>query len=209
MITLAIDTSAGTSLALVTDAGVERRHSPDGRGHAEHLAPMLAELGLDGLERVVVGTGPAPFTGLRAGLVTAAAVGLARGVPVLGVSALDGVARLALDRGDPLVTVVTDARRKEVYSATYRARGEDDVERVVDLAVGKPEDVAVPEGASIVGAGTSLYPDALPGADLALDVAVYARIATARGASGTEMPTAPLYLRRPDIYAPAGRKRVI
>lgn len=209
MTTLCIDTSAGSALALVDGERVERRHSPDSRGHAEHLAPMLADLDLAGLTRVVVGTGPAPFTGLRAGLVTGAAIGLARSVPVLGVSTLDGVARLALDQDPGTVTVVTDARRKEVYAATYRARGTDDVERVGEFAVVKPADLDLREGSALVGAGTRLYPDELPGRDLELDVAVFARIAAARLADGLEMPTTPLYLRRPDIYQNQGRKRVL
>ena len=58
---------------------------------------------------------------------------------------------------------------------------------------------------TLVGAGARLYPEALPGRDLAVDPAVLARIATARW--GAEQPTEPLYLRRPDIHASAGRKR--
>ncbi|MDO5494285.1 MAG: tRNA (adenosine(37)-N6)-threonylcarbamoyltransferase complex dimerization subunit type 1 TsaB, partial [bacterium] len=83
---LVIDTSAGSTVALVGDAGEFRGGHPDPRSHAEQLA-----LALEGVlragpapEAVVVGTGPAPFTGLRAGIVTARAFAFARGLPLWG-----------------------------------------------------------------------------------------------------------------------------
>src|SRR5699024_2482113 len=103
--TLCIDTSAGSAVALHDDdAGVlVRARSADHRGHAERLSSLVAEvLGTAGLsatdgDRVAVGTGPAPYTGLRVGLVTALTFGRARGVPVHGVSSLDVLARQVLD----------------------------------------------------------------------------------------------------------------
>nr|MDQ3612639.1 tRNA (adenosine(37)-N6)-threonylcarbamoyltransferase complex dimerization subunit type 1 TsaB [Actinomycetota bacterium] len=65
----------------------------DGRRHGELLACGVREV-LRGfrpaaLAAVVVGTGPGPFTGLRVGLVTAAAMGDALGIPAYGVCSLD------------------------------------------------------------------------------------------------------------------------
>ena len=63
----------------------------------------------------------------------------------------------------------------------------------------------------MVGEGGELYPDALDGADdapLVPDAAVLARLAIARRADGTDQPTEPLYLRRPDVHEAAARKRV-
>ena len=82
---------------------LSRAEQADTRRHAESLGQMLSEaLSAPGvadrpLDAVVAATGPAPFTGLRAGLVTARVVGRTRGIPVHGVSSLDAVARLALD----------------------------------------------------------------------------------------------------------------
>src|SRR5690554_2135371 len=104
------------------------------------------------LEYVVVGTGPAPFTGLRVGLVTARTLGFAWGVPVLGVCSLDA---LGAQHGD--VTVVTDARRKEVYWARY-AHGV----RVDGPAVSSPESVGAT--GPVVGRGALMYSDHFPGA---------------------------------------------
>lgn len=203
---IAIDTSAGTRVALLHGPQVVARDTlADPRGHVEHLTPMLAPLVTRGFQAVAVGTGPAPFTGLRVGIVTGRALAHARGVPVVGVASLDVLARQALDAQlGELVTVVTDARRKEVYTATYRSAGAD-VERVTALDVRAPADVDVPAGSVLVGAGCQLYPHLLPGHNLELDVAVLGRLALLRW--GQDQPTEPLYLRRPDVQQPGARKR--
>src|SRR5690348_5025890 len=85
------------------------------------------------LDAVVTGLGPGPFPGLRVGVVTAAALGDARGLPVVGVCSLDAV-------GSGARTVVTDARRKEVYWATYDAEGV----RVDGPGVVRPEELGRP-----------------------------------------------------------------
>src|SRR5690606_20485160 len=96
---------------------------PEPRKHAERLAPLIvAALADAGVERtdltgVVVGTGPAPFTGLRVGLVTARVMAKALGIPALGISTLDALAAQAVaDLGLPAgreVLVATDAKRRE------------------------------------------------------------------------------------------------
>ena len=55
-----------------------------GRGHAERLVPMIAELpGKGRAERIVVSLGPGSFTGVRIGLAAARALGLAWHAEVL------------------------------------------------------------------------------------------------------------------------------
>lgn len=149
MLVLAMDTSADVAVSLVevddpdpqeavgTVRSVPRvraaRRVHEQRRHAELLAPMvqgvLADAGADrrDLAAVVVGTGPAPFTGLRAGLVTARVLAEALGIPVHGVPSLDAWAAqafaLGLDHDAAReVVVATDARRREVYTARYRRR---------------------------------------------------------------------------------------
>ena len=217
---LAIDTSADIAVAVVGPDGVlAARTVPEQRRHAELLAPLITEVlaaagvARTDLTRVVVGTGPAPFTGLRAGLVTARTLALALDVPVLGVGSLDAIAARAFAEGVALptdeVVVVTDARRREVYVARYAALPDGDVALVAGPAVEHPHDVAA-DGAVVVGAGTQLYPDDLrgPGGVLGVDPVFLARIAAARLDRGEDLPTAPLYLRRPDVTPAAGRKRV-
>jgi len=90
---LAIDTSAGTAVALVADDGrvLAERSTDDTRRHAEVIGPFLDEVlreaGVSAfaLRGVVVGIGPGPFTGLRVGIAAARAVALAAGIPLLPV----------------------------------------------------------------------------------------------------------------------------
>ena len=95
--------------------------------HGEVLAPtvqqVLADAGVDRdrLSAVAVGCGPAPYTSLRVGIMFAKAVGWALGIPVVGACSLDVIAQ-AVPGGEPF-GVATDARRREVYWASYDARG--------------------------------------------------------------------------------------
>jgi tRNA threonylcarbamoyl adenosine modification protein YeaZ len=111
--------------------------------HAERLMPLalaaLTDAGgtLRDLAGVVVGLGPGPFTGLRVGVASAAALGDGLGIPVHGVPSHDGVATsMAPLPGDLLV--VTDARRREVYLSAYRADGS----RILGPLAAKPAGVA-------------------------------------------------------------------
>ncbi len=126
---LAIDTSAGTSVAVV-DAGrvLAERSSPGTRGHAELIGRFIAEV-LDGagivssdLDGVAVGMGPGPFTGLRVGIAAARAFAFGIGRPVLPIASHDAVAFAQARAGaaEPLV-VVTDARRRELAWTAYAA----------------------------------------------------------------------------------------
>ncbi|HEY0640674.1 MAG TPA: tRNA (adenosine(37)-N6)-threonylcarbamoyltransferase complex dimerization subunit type 1 TsaB, partial [Pseudonocardiaceae bacterium] len=106
MLVLAIDTATpAVTAGLVELPGLPADGPPvelaravtvDARAHAEQLAPHVREvLGGAVPEAVVVGVGPGPFTGLRVGMVTAAALGDGWGVPVHGVCSLDAVAHQA------------------------------------------------------------------------------------------------------------------
>lgn len=197
---LAIDTSSVIAVAVLGTASegarpvLSRRSVFEPRGHAELLATLVrdavAEAGIARPERVVVGTGPAPFTGLRVGLITARTLAHAWGVPVDGVCSLDGIG--AVRSGD--CTVVADARRREVYWATYR-----DGVRVSGPGVAVPADVSVT--GAVVGRGALAYPEAFPGAVAGdPDPAVLVAVADAARARGDATPTEPLYLRRPDVH---------
>ena len=132
--------------------------------HGEQLAPLieavLADRGLvrQDLTAIAVGVGPGPFTGLRIGLVTARTLALALELPVYGVCTLDVLAIEAVDTGavGEDFLVATDARRKEVYLASYDADGA----RLSGPEVLKPADAAT--GRPVVGEGALLYPEASP-----------------------------------------------
>ena len=195
---LAIDTATpAVTAGLVRrgPSGVEvlaERVTIDARAHAEQLTPNVlgaladAELTMSDIGAVVVGCGPGPFTGLRVGMATAAAYGHALDIPVYGVCSLDAV---GVDTaGEALV--VTDARRREVYWARYRAGV-----RVDGPAVAAPSEVP----ADADGAAGS--PDHVALFDLPRLGPTYPTTSgLVRAVDWDAEPVAlvPLYLRRPD-----------
>ncbi|MGA5319895.1 tRNA (adenosine(37)-N6)-threonylcarbamoyltransferase complex dimerization subunit type 1 TsaB [Streptomyces seoulensis] len=215
MLLLALDTATpAVTVALHDGTDVVASSSQvDARRHGELLLPavdrVLAAAGakLDAVTGIVVGTGPGPYTGLRVGLMTADTFGLALGVPVHGVCTLDGLAYAADITEGPFV-VATDARRKEVYWATYA----DSRTRLTGPAVDRPADIAEQvAGLPAVGAGALLYPDTFPDAHEPehVSAAALASLAAERLAAGQELDEPrPLYLRRPDAQVPKNYKVV-
>lgn len=112
MLTLVIDSATeACSAALFDDslliAGDFRML---GRGHAEHLVPMIASLpGRGRADRIAVALGPGSFTGVRVGLAAARALALAWNAELIGYPTLDLVAAMARARGEavPVAVVMT------------------------------------------------------------------------------------------------------
>lgn len=196
------------------------RVTVDPRRHGELLAPavaaVLAAAGrrIGELTAVVAGLGPGPYTGLRVGLVTAAALADAAGVPVYGVCSLDAVALPvagSVPAGGRLLAA-TDARRREVYWAGYDPAGG----RLAGPAVDRPADLAARLAqlrlTAMCGAGARLYAEVLGLPLLAADypaplaLAALARDRVLAGAPAD--PVVPLYLRRPDAVEPGRPKAV-
>jgi len=210
VLVLGLDTSSpavSAALVEVTAGGcalVRECVVVDGRRHGELLAVGVREV-LHGARpaAVVVGTGPGPFTGLRVGLMTAAATADALGVAAYGVCSLDGVGE-----GDRVV--VADARRREVYWARY-AGGV----RVDGPVVEPPATLAarLAPQTQVVGAGAVLHAGAFAGCavsgPLHPNVLALVRAAADRVLAGAPgEPLTPLYLRRPDAVEPGAAKRV-
>jgi tRNA threonylcarbamoyl adenosine modification protein YeaZ len=218
VLVLAVDTATPAITAGVVELNGEprvlaERVTIDAKAHGELLMPhvlrALAEAGrsLSEVDAVVCGVGPGPFTGLRAGMVTAAALGHSLNVPVHPVCSLDAIAAEV----DGPVLVATDARRKELYWACYSEMGErvagPEVQRPAELLERIPS-LGVPRAA---GFGARLY-------DLGLEVigpehpspaGLVAAAGEALAAGGPGAPLTPLYLRRPDATPPGERKRVL
>ncbi|WP_124054055.1 tRNA (adenosine(37)-N6)-threonylcarbamoyltransferase complex dimerization subunit type 1 TsaB [Arcanobacterium ihumii] len=190
--------------------------SADSRHHAELLSPMvqqvLTEADISKPDAVIVGTGPAAFTGLRAGLVTARTLARAWNVPLYGVSSAEVMALAGCDAGANLVEAVINARRKEVYSLRARAMGADDIEILTPVRILKPQELAVEleaDPAVLACADETLYSDILgERVTVDCDPAIMTRLLLSRMArvdagETFDFDTEPQYLRRPDVHGGA------
>ncbi|WP_137844267.1 tRNA (adenosine(37)-N6)-threonylcarbamoyltransferase complex dimerization subunit type 1 TsaB [Microbacterium sp. 2FI] len=215
---LGIDTSLGTTVAVVESDGVVRSQleSADPRGHAEVIGSLisraLAEASItpDAITHVAAGMGPGPFTGLRVGIAAARAFALGRGIPVIPVVSHDAVALERMlhdaltggfdDAADGPLAVVTDARRREFAYTVYQGIDDDGLPvRVAEPALSLRDDL----DALLAARGIErVDAERIPAAMLAL--------AAARAlAAGREIATEEaLYLRSPDVTLSSGPKRV-
>jgi tRNA threonylcarbamoyl adenosine modification protein YeaZ len=174
-ISLAIDTATSRTIVAIVDDGkvlFENFHE----GAMDH-GKAITELVSQALKvcpvpnQVVVGMGPGPFTGLRVGVTFAHTFALARNIPVVGVCSLDAI---VIDKDE--YTVAIDARRKEIYWASYKSG-----QRISGPAVNKP--------AEVEGFILDRYPDMKKLVEL----------------SKTQNISVPMYLRRPDAVPTAER----
>lgn len=199
---LAIDTSAGCDVAIVSSEGVilaEYRRD-DTRHHAEAIgigiAHCLETAGVAPSEitEVVTGIGPGPFTGLRVGVAAARAFALANGVPCTSVPSHDAIAIAARDEHpDTVLVVTTDARRRQRAVSRYAPAS---AAATAEPTLASPDEIEVAEGEVRVDADT-------------VRAAELVQALRARRAEG--IPAADdalLYLREPDAVPAAGPKRV-
>ena len=164
--TLIIDTSFGSTVGIV---GEEPIVETDSRTHVERLQVNIAKVvenaGLkpSDIDRVVVGVGPAPFTGLRAGLVAAKAIAFANNAQILGCDSLlpqslmmrSGAFEEARKNGSiendlllnmadscdsnirHFVLSLNDARRRQVYMSLY----DDEGNALINMDIDYPQNV--------------------------------------------------------------------
>ena len=205
---LTVDTS-DRSIVGVVEAGatleeIACERSADARRHAESLAPMVERAtGGNRPDMIVAGTGPAAFTGLRAGLVTARALARAWDVPLYGVSSLEALALGGAMRGLDDILAVIDARRRELFVLRARRLGPDDVASGPEIAA--RADLPARPKTAIVTPNPNLCPE-LEGA-MALECRpeylarrALALLARKEAGEAVRLDTEPQYLRRPDVH---------
>lgn len=120
---------------------VSLRESAEGRDHAKHVGvfvdELLRETGVmpDELDAVAVGMGPGSYTGLRIGVSFAKGLCYGLHIPLIAVGSLDALAEVAIEDNeagildvdkwdDAVLCPMVDARRMEVYTRLYNAKGE-------------------------------------------------------------------------------------
>jgi len=207
---LAIDTSAGTSVALVENGEVRSEVTVvDQMKHAELIGQVIEDVLAKAfvraaqIQHVVVGRGPAPFTGLRVGIAAGVMFSLGIDAKLHGVVSLDAIALAALTKEartvDSPLLVTTDARRKEVYWATYSRLNEHGVPvRIEGPAVAKPDDLEV------YLTDRNVHPVTT---DFSVSAANIAKVFEAQLREGTaSRDVSALYLRAADAVEPKARK---
>lgn len=203
---LAIDTSAGTTVAVLSMGSViSELNYLEPMTHSERIGSAIERVLKDSgiqpnqISTVVAGVGPGPFTGLRVGLAAARYFAIGVSAELIGVCSLDSI---ALDyylenskAGNLLVT--TDARRKEVFWATYSGVLEGVPIRTHGPSVNKHEDIA---GFIEIASYSST--------ELGVRAGALGQIAFAQELSGhaTQKDIAPVYLREPDAVPSKGKK---
>lgn len=181
---LAIDTSLGTSFALIDGETVVIEHrGTDTRKHAETLGPLIEQAmqHRDSITEVVVGMGPGAFTGLRVGIAAGESIATGLGIECRKVCSHDAAGLSATER----TMVTSDVRRGERGWSVYEGG-----RRIEGPSLSKAD--AVPEFE-----GTTR-----------LDVDTIDAVALARNAASSEHVPAALYLRPADAMVPGAPKRV-
>ena len=170
MIVLGLDSATvAASVAVVNDECLLGEITINTRkNHSQRLLPLidrlLADTGVElpDLSGLAVTNGPGSFTGLRIGLATAKGLAQVLKLPVTPVCTLDVLANNLL--GQPgLICPILDARKSEVYTATYRSGTAGMVRQGAYLAV-PPEELAAElqitgEPVTFLGDAVAVYQD--------------------------------------------------
>ena len=204
MRTLVIDSATeACSIALFDgQALVAGDYKVIGRGHAEQLVPMIAELPAKGLaDRIVVSLGPGSFTGVRIGLAAARALGLAWQAEVLGYPTLALVAAIARETQPGPVTVCMTGGHGEWFVQDFTAAGMPEG-KALSLS---PEDAAMRRHHRLIAGSKAGELAALARTEqVALDLLPDARQFPHLPEALFSADLAPLYGRAPDARLPAG-----
>jgi tRNA threonylcarbamoyladenosine biosynthesis protein TsaB len=218
MVVLALDTTTPAgSCALAVDGVVAREEASDVSLPPATRLPLdlmtLLEhsgIALGTVDVFAVATGPGSFTGLRIGISTMQGLAFAAGKPLIGVSGLDALARLAAPQADGRrIATWVDAWRGEVYAALYFGGAE--IEAPV---VAKPEAILerlAQQATLFIGDGARTYQELIQqrmdaGGMLAVHatpllagaIAIIAGEAAAQGVLTAPHAIRPLYVRRTD-----------
>ncbi len=198
MRTLVIETSTTACSVALIDAGavIARTHDVVGRGHAERLIPMIADLPDGGrADRILVDCGPGSFTGVRVGIAAARGLALGWGAEIAGFSSLPLIAAAAFsERPTHDIAVVMEGGHGEVFMQAFSA----DLSPRTDMVSLRPDAaLAALAGRRAVGNGVRWLAALDPMLDLT-EALPDAAAAILLPDSLTALPPSPIYGRAPD-----------
>ena len=198
MRTLVIETSTTACSVALIEAGavIARTHDVVGRGHAERLIPMIADLPDGGrADRILVDCGPGSFTGVRVGIAAARGLALGWGAEIAGFSSLPLIAAAAFsERPTHDIAVVMEGGHGEVFMQAFSA----DLSPRTDMVSLRPDAaLAALAGRRAVGNGVRWLAALDPALDLT-EALPDAAAAILLPDSLTALPPSPIYGRAPD-----------
>jgi tRNA threonylcarbamoyl adenosine modification protein YeaZ len=200
--TLVIETATEACSAALFEDGVLLAGGYEvlGRGHAERLLPMIAELPDRGrAERVCVSLGPGSFTGVRIGVAAARALGLAWRAEVLGYPTLALVAAMAREHHPGPISVCMTGGHGEWFMQDFGADGLPEAR----LASVTPAEAGTGWHYRVIAGSQASAKAALEGpGTVALDILPDACAFRSLPASVVTSDLAPLYGRPPDARLP-------
>ena len=228
---LAVDSSAITVSCAVADDEKTLSYGllNEGLTHSQTLMRLIdsilrdSKLAVSDIDCIAISAGPGSFTGVRIGIATVKGIAFARDIPCIGVSTLEAIAYGATEL-DGYIAAVMDARREQVYTATFRVHNRK-VERItedraISIAQLGEELKELPEKVWFCGDGASLccnmLGDKLDNAEKAPDEVAFQNgigVARAAIAAGKDKiikaeNLVPFYLRLPQAERELNNKRL-
>lgn len=228
---LAVDSSAVTVSCSVADEEKTLAYGllNEGLTHSQTLMRLIdktlseSSLRMADIDCIAISAGPGSFTGVRIGIATVKGIAFAKDIPCIGVSTLEAIAYGASEL-EGYIAAVMDARREQVYTATFRVHG-GRVERItedraISIAQLGEELGKLPEKVWFCGDGAALccnmLGEKLDNAAIAPDAVVFQNgigVARAAFAAGEDNiikaeNLVPFYLRLPQAERELNNKRL-
>ncbi len=212
MLILAFDTTvASCSVALWRDGkSLRTEYRPMKNGQAEALIPLIegimnaCDTSYSDLDRIAVTLGPGSFTGVRVGIATARAIGLAAEKPLVGIATTEVYAAAAPEENKNILTAI-DTKRGDLYVQIFDTSLKS-LSNIEVTTIGELPKLIGPDPVTVVGDAALAVTDVLGESATLSDAPPFPDVALLAKLSSTRTPEprdiAPIYARAPEIGRP-------